>query len=285
MQLTPRKRSNSSSRNWFDALSFLSRSSAAVGANPTAKSEREDQTEYSYTPESLHTLGVLESIIRESQSPQKICTRAIMLSWMVLFLQLLMTLFLASGYIYAMLDELNRLSLSWFRDCSVVDRCHYSSARHMICMARVSTLQMSSTTTKSCQICPPIDMFREVAGDKGLCDTTSSFGSIDGLARVYFDFWETTVVNGANGPFERICSEERQTSYYGLAGKKRTCIDCFGEDCGQYIHAAEPGDNYGTLKWRFKKRHSCRVSGTIINKYNNNWIHTHIIYIYIYISA
>ena len=40
---------------------MLRRSSAVVGAITTAKSDREDQTEYNYTPESLHTLAVLES--------------------------------------------------------------------------------------------------------------------------------------------------------------------------------------------------------------------------------
>ena len=84
-------------------------------------------------------------------------------------------------------------------------------------------------------------MFRKVLGDKGLCDLTSSFGSVDGLAGVYFDLWATAgdISNGGiegidfNGAFERTCGQERHTSYYGRAGKRRTCIDCFGYDCSQ----------------------------------------------------
>ena len=218
-----------------------------VGAIKTASSKREKETEHSYTPESLHTLGVLESILGASQSPapRKFCTRAVVLSWIVLCLQLLMVSYLLSGYVSAGAGDFDTIWSSWLDDCSAVDRCDYldsdsPTVKH-VCMARVTLLNMSSATKEGCARCPAFDTFREALDGKDPCDM-ASFSKVDSLAGLYFDLWATlpagvSTYMDLNGPFERTCGQARNTSDHGWAGKKLSCTDCFGDDFSETFHA------------------------------------------------
>ena len=185
---------------------MLRRSSEVVGAITTAKIKREDRTECHYSAESLHTLAVLDSSLRASQSPAATtCTCAVVLSWMVFCLQLLMISFLATGYLFDWVFVKRELLNSWSADCSTVDRCGYAGTNN-VCMERVRSLRMSGAKTKGCTQCPYIDKFKEAVGGNGLCD----FASVDDLAAVYFDFWALSLSYwDSNGPFKLTCSQKR----------------------------------------------------------------------------